>query len=242
MKQRDGNVLTSTNGRTTSSQCRGMMSELHFWRNTYLCQMTYDIHGPFKRMPPELLHTSGSGLIMYMFESLPHQLWGGNDHHFINQEHIIVSNIITGQSERDYPRGSMQNRLIDGTKFQSSEPKGNLFQLMCIAHQTTARNVLKSSLNLSDGTWKKFITFLQMYLAMEEWFHDHNNKEEIRCSRDEIAKILTSLQKFFPRKDNSNGYRTQKFMVWWRCRNIWSYLGVQWIFRVARVRRHIRLL
>ncbi len=31
-----------------------------------------DIHGPFKMMPPELLHTSGSGLIMYMFESLHH--------------------------------------------------------------------------------------------------------------------------------------------------------------------------
>ncbi len=29
-----------------------------------------NIHGPYKMMPPELLHTSGSGLIMYMFESL----------------------------------------------------------------------------------------------------------------------------------------------------------------------------
>jgi hypothetical protein len=57
-----------------------------------------DIHGTFKMMPPELLHTSKSGLIMYMFESLCHQLGGGNDRHFINQEHIIISNIITRQS------------------------------------------------------------------------------------------------------------------------------------------------
>ena len=27
------------------------------------------IHGAFKMMPPKLLHTSGSGIIMYMFES-----------------------------------------------------------------------------------------------------------------------------------------------------------------------------
>jgi hypothetical protein len=27
-----------------------------------------NIHEPYKMMPPELLHTSGSGLIMYMFE------------------------------------------------------------------------------------------------------------------------------------------------------------------------------
>ncbi len=36
-----------------------------------------DIHRPFKMMPLELLHTSGSGLIMYMFESLRHQLGTG---------------------------------------------------------------------------------------------------------------------------------------------------------------------
>ena len=29
-----------------------------------------DIHGPYKMMPPELLHTSGSGLMKYIFESL----------------------------------------------------------------------------------------------------------------------------------------------------------------------------
>jgi hypothetical protein len=37
------------------------------------------IHGPFKMMPPELLHTSSSGLIMYMFESLGQQIGGGKD-------------------------------------------------------------------------------------------------------------------------------------------------------------------
>jgi hypothetical protein len=83
--------------------------------------LTDDIHGPFKMMPPELLHTSGSGLIMYMFESLSHQLGGGNDCHFIDQEHIIISNIITGQSEQDYPKGLRQNGLIDGAKCLSSE-------------------------------------------------------------------------------------------------------------------------
>ena len=36
-----------------------------------------NIHGPYKMMPPELLHTSGSGLIMYMFESLRHMMGGG---------------------------------------------------------------------------------------------------------------------------------------------------------------------
>jgi hypothetical protein len=68
------------------------------------------IHGPFKRKPSELLHTSGSGLIMYMFKSLHHQIGGGKDRDFIDQEHVIISNIIKQQSEQNIPRGSMRNR------------------------------------------------------------------------------------------------------------------------------------
>jgi hypothetical protein len=34
-------------------------------------------HCPYRMMPPELLHTSGSGLIKYMFESLRDQLGSG---------------------------------------------------------------------------------------------------------------------------------------------------------------------
>jgi hypothetical protein len=52
------------------------------------------IHNPFKMMPPELLHASGSGLIMYMFKSLLQQIRGGRDCDFIDQEHVIISNII----------------------------------------------------------------------------------------------------------------------------------------------------
>ncbi len=78
-------------------------------------------------MPPELLHMSGSGSIMYMFESLRHHLGGGIDQDYIDQEHIVVSNIIQRQSERNVPCGSMSNCLIDGTKIHYSERKGNLF-------------------------------------------------------------------------------------------------------------------
>ncbi len=50
-------------------------------------------------MPPELLHTLGSGLIMYMFESLRVQMGGGKDRDFINQQHNQISNLIIRQSE-----------------------------------------------------------------------------------------------------------------------------------------------
>jgi hypothetical protein len=84
-----------------------------------------NIHGLYKKMPPELLHLSCSGLIMYIFESLRDQMGGGKDRDLIDRQHIPISNLIKRQSEHDFPRGSMRNRLIGGTKCQSSEQKGN---------------------------------------------------------------------------------------------------------------------
>jgi hypothetical protein len=45
---------------------------------------------------------------------------------------------------------------------------------------------------------------------MEKWFHDSNNKDEDNNSRKEISKVHTSLQKFFPRSEHTNGYRLPK--------------------------------
>ena len=104
-----------------------------------------NIHGPYKMMSPELWHTSGSGLIMYMFESLRDQMGGGKDRDLIDRQHILISNLIKRQSKRDFPWGSMRNGLIDGTKCQSSEWKGNLFRLLCIAHTTNGSRVMKRS-------------------------------------------------------------------------------------------------
>ena len=104
----------------------------------------------------------------------------------------------------------MRNGLIDGTKCQSSEQKGNLFQLLCIAHTTSGSAVLKRCLKLSEQKWKQYIEFLKLYLCMEEWFHDANNKNEVIYTQEEIAKVLQSLQHFPPRKINSNGYNIPK--------------------------------
>ncbi len=45
---------------------------------------------------------------------------------------------------------------------------------------------------------------------MEEWFHDSNDKDAVHNSRDEIAKVLTSLQFFSTRSDHTNRYSIPK--------------------------------
>jgi hypothetical protein len=74
-----------------------------------------DCHGPFKMMPPNLLHTSGRGLILSIFELLHVQIGCGKDRDEIDKYHIQIPLIIICQSERDFPHGAMRNGLINGT-------------------------------------------------------------------------------------------------------------------------------
>ncbi len=95
-------------------------------KNAFLQQfmlLSNNVQGPFRMMPPEVLHTSGSGLIMYMFESLRLHRGGSIDQDYIDQEHIVVSNIIQRQSEHAFPHGLMCNGFIDGTK-KINRPNG----------------------------------------------------------------------------------------------------------------------
>ncbi len=150
-------------------------------------------------MPLELLHTSGSGLIKYMFESLRGQLGSGKDRDNIDKLHVRLYMTIKNQSEKDFPRGAMRNGLIDGAKCQSEERKGNLFLLLCIANTTHGGEKLQNGLGYSNAKWKKWFKFIKLYLSMEQWFHNCNDKEEVNDARPLIAKVLKWLQELFPR-------------------------------------------
>jgi hypothetical protein len=56
---------------------------------------------------------------------------------------------------------------------------------------------------LNVHQWINFVQFIKLYLALEEWFHDVNDKDEVRIAGGKISQILGSLQKFFPRSDNT---------------------------------------
>ncbi len=92
-----------------------------------------NIHGPYIMMPPELLHTSGSELIMYMFESLRDQMGGKKDRDLIDKQHVLISNLIKRQSKCDFPRGSMRNGLIDETNV-SLQNKREICSNYCVLH------------------------------------------------------------------------------------------------------------
>jgi hypothetical protein len=79
-----------------------------------------------------------------------------------------------------------------------------------MAHTKNGSCVMKRSIRLSDTKWKQYIEFLKLYLGMEGWFHDSNNKNEVINARPQIAKVLELVQHFLPRNTNTNGYNLPK--------------------------------
>lgn len=167
------------------------------------------VYGAYRMTPPELLHTSGAGLILYMFRVIADRLGAGLLRSELDSQHVRMMTSLRRQSERDFPRGATRNGIVDGTKCQASERRGNLFSLACITN-TTDGLVLKEGLKMTAEQWKKLQWFLKQYLALEEWFHSANDKEEVRKSRRKIAKVLKIMQDLLPRGEGTNGYNIPK--------------------------------
>ena len=168
------------------------------------------IYGANRMCPPELLHTLDAGLSIYILESLQDLISGGQCREDLDQAHMQMYRTIKRQSERDLPCGATRSGLIETTRCQSSERKGNLFLLLCIGHTTAGALILRHELGLTPGMWKQWLIFLQMYLGMEEWFHNSRPKKEVRNARNAIGAVIQSLQYFFPRKRDSQGYNIPK--------------------------------
>jgi hypothetical protein len=79
----------------------------------------------------------------------------GQDQDYIDKLHVQIYMIIKRQSERDFPRGSIRNGIIDGTKCQAEERKGNLFLLLVMAHTVEGSTKLQKGLGYySNARWK----------------------------------------------------------------------------------------
>ena len=168
------------------------------------------VHGANKMCPPECLHTLDAGLTIYMLESLQGLMSGGKSREDLDNQHVRMFHSIRRQSERDFPRGALHSGLIDTTRCQSSERKGNFFLLLCIANTADGALILKHELNYQQKHWEKWVHFLKLYLAMGEWFHASRPKDEVCRAGDAIGIVIKSIQLYFPRGNDSHGYNIPK--------------------------------
>jgi hypothetical protein len=73
---------------------------------------------------------------------------------------------------------------------------------------------------------------------MEEWFHDSNNKVEVINARPLIAKVLQSLQQFFPKNTNTNGYNLPKMHGITKMQEYMKLFGSGFTFMVDLENQH----
>ena len=147
-------------------------------------------HGPSAMFPPEVMHVSMAGMLKYIFQSMGWYIGETKIRDEIDKMHVRMLLDVKRQSDRDFPRGSMRNGIIDDTKCQAKERKGNLFLLLCIGSTSLGCEKLKTALQYEDRMWKKWLEFIKLYLSMEEWFHDANPKEKVKNANQLIAKVL----------------------------------------------------
>ncbi len=110
------------------------------------------VHGLFRMTPPELLHTLSAGLILYMFWVIADRVGAGVVRNDLDNQHVRMMKSLQRQSECDFPRGATWNGIVDRTKCQASEHRGNLFSLTCIVHTKDGLD-LKEGLQMSDEEW-----------------------------------------------------------------------------------------
>ena len=60
---------------------------------------------------------------------------------------------------------------------------------------------MRDALKVHGIALSKFQECFRLYLAMEEWFHSMNKKEEVRSARPLIGRVIELVHEVFPQSD-----------------------------------------
>ena len=157
-------------------------------------------------VPPELLHTTSEGTTEYMIGFLSNDIIGTDKvgkstRRVIEQLHQQLHHKAKWNSDRSFPRSAARTGMLKNTLVNATERRGNLFLLLCLSHTDEVQSWLWTLLRKKGIDPDQYIEFLKLYLAMEEWFHETNPKEEVVAARVLIAKVIQMMQDVFPRTD-----------------------------------------
>jgi hypothetical protein len=161
------------------------------------------IHGLYKMLPPEGLHTTAEGTSLRIFESLTGTIGKNADGlraaTCIERVFLKLHHSLSRNSERDLPRGATTSGLLKSTRIWAYQRQGNVFRLLCVLHTTKVRKVLGPILEKKGLSVSKMVKLLKLYLSMEAWFHATNSKKKVHAARPLIASIIQMLRDNFPR-------------------------------------------
>jgi hypothetical protein len=98
------------------------------------------------------------------------------------------------QSERDFPRMSIRNRITDGTKMCSSERVGNCFVLLCVMHTHLGKELMENKMKQRKIPMKRVINCLRLYFAFEHWATEPHSRAQVRHSFKLLGELITMVK------------------------------------------------
>jgi hypothetical protein len=102
------------------------------FENVFFGDLNYGLLGS---VPKEMLHVSGTGLLKQIFVCLDNFIrspYSKKDKESYDDLHHCLVRAAEQQSERDFPRMSIQNGINDGTKMCGYEEVGNCIVILCV--------------------------------------------------------------------------------------------------------------
>ncbi len=167
---------------------------------------------------PEVLHTFGNGLYSYFFQII-HDIFGINNSNKSKKEGIeLLHNEVVfrldRQSDRNFPRKSLRNGQLDGTKMGATERRGNLFFFLITILTTQGRAMLEERLKDSNISYNFFIETLILCLLFEKWIHDVHEKEEVIQAKEWVDTLKFMILCYMDREELSihgDGWDIPKF-------------------------------
>ncbi len=114
--------------------------------------LTYGLLGS---VPAEMLHVGGTGILKYIFKYLEILIAGDIDKETFDDLHQQLVIDAQRQSERDFPRKSVRNGIMDGTKMCGSERVGNDFILLCVFHTQLGQKLIATYWIVSINSYKE---------------------------------------------------------------------------------------
>ena len=158
----------------------------------------------YRSTPPETMHAICSGIVPRMLTAFGDGFKKKQAASVLHNLHLLLAKQHAWQSERDFPRPSVRNFVLETTKTQATEHMGNLFLLLCALHTTMGKSICETS-GITNYERMGKITTIKMILSLEKWFNRRNLRSDIDNSTriDEFVrqKLIPNLQKIFPRDE-----------------------------------------
>ena len=154
------------------------------------------IHGVNLITPPEMLHTVGVGIAVYIIAVIKDCLSDSTrtelDFLYIDLYHDLKRNC-----DHDYYESSLHKGATETVKQGALENIGHLLSLAALCSTDAGINLLDEKI---DGAHPSLIQHTLIHLlASVVWLHSDNNKEEVRKSEAAFGKVLSDIKNIFPR-------------------------------------------